>query len=213
MEYECWRMAPEGVSIHTSRVAHTEDTEEALRHQVESAPHAAVLLSHAKVNAICFGCTAAGFVKKGADVEIINSLEDAARTPSTTTATAIKDALTYLGIRSVAIASPYPEFVNDLLGDYLGYAGIRMVSQKGLDTECPSFLSPDNAYKLAAAADSEDAEAILIGCTNLRSLEVIEQLESDAGKPVVTSNSSVMWKLIQLVGEKLNVSGAGVLFK
>lgn len=63
MEYECCRMAPAGVSIHSSRIAHTDDSEESNLHTAEVAPAAAELLAHAKVNAICFGCTGASFVK------------------------------------------------------------------------------------------------------------------------------------------------------
>ncbi len=67
MEYECWRMAPPGVSIHASRIPHTDDSEATLLHMVEKAPAAAEVLGHAKVSAICFGCTGGSFVKPGYD--------------------------------------------------------------------------------------------------------------------------------------------------
>ena len=40
MEYECWRMAPHGVSIHISRIAHTDDSEGSLLHTAQMGPAA-----------------------------------------------------------------------------------------------------------------------------------------------------------------------------
>ncbi len=213
MEYECWRMAPGGSSIHSSRVPHTDDSEATLLHMVEKAPAAAEVLGHAKVSAICFGCTGGSFVKPGYDREIIDAMEKATKIPSTTTSTAINEALKYLGIKSVAIASPYPPWLNDRLAKFLGDSGFTVVSKKGLDVECPAYLPPDNAYRIAAETNCTEADAVLISCTNFRSLEVIEKLEKDLGKPVVSSNTASMWKLLQLSGSKDKVKGAGQLFK
>jgi maleate isomerase len=213
MEYECWRLAPEGVSVHSSRIAHTEDTEEALLHMAEIAPEAAQLLAHAKVQAICFGCTGASFVRTGIDEEVIKNIEAATKTPTTTTSTAIQEALTHLGVQSVAIASPYPETMNELLAQFLRHFGFQVVSQKGLHVECPAFLPPESAYQVASQANCKEADGIVISCTNFRSMEVIERLERDLGKPVISSNTASMWKLLQLAGIQKRIKGAGRLFE
>jgi maleate isomerase len=213
MEYECWRMAPPGASIHASRIPHTDDSEATLLHMVEKAPGAAEVLAHAKVNAICFGCTGGSFVKPGYDQEIIDAIVDATKVPTTTTSTAIIDALKALGVRNVAIASPYPEWLNDRLAKFLEGSGFRVVSKKGLNVECPAFLPPDHAYHVACDANCTEADVILIPCTNFRSLEVIEKLEMDLGKPVISSNTASMWKLLQLAGAKERVKEAGTLFR
>jgi maleate cis-trans isomerase len=136
MEYECWRMAPEGVSIHTSRIAHTADSDEAAVRMAEEAPSAAELLAHAKVNAICFGCTGASFRNPGVDPVIIREINARTKTPTTTTSSAIVDALHHLGVKSVAIASPYAERTNGLLAKHLEFSGFRVVSRIGLNVEC-----------------------------------------------------------------------------
>jgi hypothetical protein len=46
MEYECWQMSPPGVSIHSSRIAHTGDNEEALLRMAAMGPEAARLLEN-----------------------------------------------------------------------------------------------------------------------------------------------------------------------
>jgi maleate isomerase len=211
MEYECWRMAPAGVSIHSSRIAHTADTDEAMLHMCAVGPDAAQLLAHAKVHAICFGCTGASFIKPGIDQEVIKNIEAATKTPTTTTSTAIKEALDHLGVKTVSIASPYPEKVNDLLAKYLQSSGFKVISQKGLNTECPAFLPPEHAYQVAKDVNRKETEAIVISCTNFRSFEVIEKLEKELKKPVISSNTASMWKMLQLAGIKEKVKGGGKL--
>jgi maleate isomerase len=213
MEYEFWRMAPPGISIHSSRIAHTEDTDEAFLHMVQVAPEAAQLLAHAKVKAILFACTAASFVRPGIDQEVIRNIEAATQTPTTTTATAIKEALDQLGVKAVSIASPYPQELNDLLAKYLQSFGFKIVSQKGLNVECPAFLPPSHAYQVAKDVNRKETEAIVISCTNFRSLEVVEQLEKELGKPVISSNTAAMWGLLRLAGIKEKIPGAGKLLK
>ena len=212
MEYECSRIAPAGVSVHTSRIAHTVTSMEARLHMIGVAPEAAELLAHAKVTAICFGCTGASFVKTGIDQEIIEAMEKATRTPCTTTTTAIVEALRYLKVRSVAISSPYHEDQVERMTRFLEYSGFKVVSQKGLGMECPSYLPPDHAYRLALDSNRPEADAVIISCTNFRSLEAIEPLEKELRKPVVSSNTASMWKLLQLAGVKDKIIGAGQLF-
>jgi maleate isomerase len=211
MEYECWRMAPPGVSIHSARIAHTADTDEALLHMVDVAPESAQLLAHAKVQGICFGCTGASFIKPGIDQDVIKNIEKATNIPATTTSTAMKDALFHLGIKSLSIASPYGERINNYLAEFLRSFGFKVISQKGLDVDCPSFLAPDNAYRVVKEVDRKETEAIVISCTNFRSLEVIEKLEQELSKPVISSNTVSMWKLLQLAGIKEKIPGGGKL--
>ena len=211
MEYECWRMAPPGTSLHVSRIFHTDDTEETFLRMLDKAPDVAELLAHAKVDAICFGCTGGSFVKKGYDRELVDAIVTRTKTPTTTTSSAINDALKQLKIKNVAVASPYPEWLNDRLADFLEDSGFKVVARRGLNQEWPIGLGPESAYQVACDADCDEADGILISCTNFRSLEVIDRLEKDLGKPVVSSNTASMWKLLQMVGATDRVSGAGGL--
>ena len=212
MEYECFRMAPAGVSIHTTRIAHTvSGSVEASLHMIGEAPKSAELLAHAKVQAICFGCTGASFVKTGIDQEVIKTMEAATKIPCTTTTTAIVEALGHFKAKSAAIASPYSKASNERMIKFLEYSGIKVVSEKGLNVERPAFLPPDHAYAVAREVNRPDADVVIISCTNFRSLEIIEQLEKDLGKPVISSNTASMWKLLKLAGLKDKIPGAGRL--
>ncbi|MBI3127784.1 MAG: maleate cis-trans isomerase [Candidatus Tectomicrobia bacterium] len=200
MEYECARMAPEGVSVHFTRIHHTNDEEETLLRMIHEVPHLAELLGHARLDAICFGCTGGSFVRPGMDLEITQVIQEKTGIPATTTATALVEAMREMGIAKVAVASPYPQWLNDRLGGFLKDHGIAVVREKGQNVECPAFLPPGNAEALAREVDAPEAEGIFISCTNFRSLEVIDRLERDLGKPVLTSNTTALWHTLRTAG-------------
>ena len=211
MEYECQRLAPEGVSTHFTRIKHTDDEEETLLHMLTEVPDLADLLGHASLDAICFGCTGGSFVRPGMDQEIIEVIKERTGIPATTTSTALVEAMRAMDISRVAIASPYPKWLNERLVAYLEDKGIKTVTEKGLDTECPAFLGPENSMKLAREVDSPEADGIFISCTNFRALEGVEELEQELGKPVLTSNTTAMWHTLLTSGYDVPTSGGGRL--
>ncbi len=213
MEYECQRLTPESVSVHFTRIKHTDDEEETLLHMITEVPHLADLLGHASLDAICFGCTGGSFVRPGMDQEITELIKERTGIPATTTSTALVEAMRAMGVSRVAIASPYPKWLNERLITFLDDKGIKTVAEKGLDTECPAFLGPEHSMALAREVDSPEADGIFISCTNFRALEGVEALEAELGKPVLTSNTTAMWHTLLTSGYDEPVSGGGRLLK
>jgi maleate cis-trans isomerase len=41
-------------------------------------------------------------------------------------------------------------------------------------------------------ADAPDAQALVLSCTDMRAVEVIDRLQRSLGKPVITSNQALM---------------------
>src|SRR5262249_40611546 len=66
-------------------------------------------------------------------------------------------------------------------------------------------------YELGRAADSSDAEAVLISGTGLPTVGIVERLERDLGKPVVTSQVATLWQALRVVGVTEPVLGYGRL--
>lgn len=147
------------------------------------------------------------------DEEIVRRLEGAAGVPATTASTALAEALRTLGVERVAIASPYPEWLNERLSKFLENQGFLVTQRRGLNVECPAFLPPEAAAGLAREVDSPEAEGILISCTNFRTLEVIEELERELGKPVISSNTAAFWHTLRLAGMRSAVPGGGQLLR
>jgi maleate isomerase len=214
MEYECQRLAPEGVSVHFTRITHTNDDEETLLHMIHDVPALAELLAHAKLDAICFGCTGGSFVRPTMDREITDVIEKTTGIPATTTATALVEAMREMKVSRVAIASPYPKWLNERLASFLAGKGIEVVRETGLDVECPAFLPPERSKALAREVDCPEADGVFISCTNFRSLEGIEALEAELGKPVLTSNTTAMWHTLRRAGfHGLSRQGGSLLRK
>jgi maleate cis-trans isomerase len=214
MEYEFQRMAVPGMSVHTMRISHTADTEENLTWMGTQVPAAAKLLAHAKVGVICYGCTAGGFLKgPGYDQQIIRDIEVATGTPGVATAAAVVDALRALGIKRVSVASPYEPWLNEKLQTYLKECGFEVLAIKGFGTQAHSTFTPEQNATLVAEVDRAEAQAIFISCSNFRTLEIIEPLEQKLGKPVVTSNSASVWKMLRVMGDGRRVPGGGRLLR
>lgn len=214
MEYELQRMGGEGASIHSQRIRHNADTEENLAWLSTQAPAAAELLAHAKVNAICYGCTGSGFLKTPeADLRLASELEHAAWIPSVTSSAAIVGALRTLRAKKISVASPYEPWLNEKLRVYLEAAGFEIVAMKGLGTQAHGSITTDTVKALALEVLRPQTEAIFISCSNFRTLDIIEAVEREAGKPVVTSNQASMWAMLRRIGNKRVVPGAGRLFR
>ena len=202
IDEEFWKLAPPGVSVLLTRITVPEEpmsvqvvTNVGETEEIEQASKA---LKITRANAIAYACTSGSFVKgMGWDREIVMRIEKASGTKATTTSTAVIDALRILKIRKVAVAAPYPDDVNKTLTKFLQQNGFEVVAMKGLGLKYGWDIgnTPQSAvYQHAKSADSSEADGILIPCTAFPTLEIIESLEEDLGKPVVSANQATMWK-------------------
>jgi len=208
-------MAPEGVTIHFTRIPQTEDTEEQLAAMINYVPQAAQLLAHARVDAIAFGCTSGSFIKgTGYDREIIKRIEENTGVPATTTTTAVLEALKLMEMRKISVGAPYTDPIMQKLKKLLEDNGFKVIKMKGLGLiKGEGDLPLDVTYKLAREIDSPESDGIFISCTDFKTVEILEILEEDLGKPVVSSNQATMWKLLRLAGLKTKIRGFGTLLR
>jgi len=207
MEPEFWRMAPEGVSVHTSRVRLSEVTPEALRLMASEAARAAEELATADVNVIVYGCTS-GSLLEGVEWEerLRREIRERAGVEAITTAQAVVEALRALGVRRVAVATPYIDEINSRERSFLERSGFSVVRIRGLGIVRNTDIGrqpPWVAYRLAKEVAREagrSADGVFISCTNFRTIEVIELLEAELQLPVVSSNTASMWLALRTLG-------------
>lgn len=213
-EYEFQRVLAPSISVHSMRLRITADDEENFTRMGKEVPGAAKLLAQAKVQAICYGCLAGGFIKgTGHDTEIIREIEEATGLPGVAAAAAVVDALRAINATRISVASPYEPWLNDKLAEYLKAFGVEVVALKGLGTSAHSTFTPEQNAELAAEVDRPASQAVFISCSNFRTLEIIELLENKLGKPVLTSNMCSLWKLLRKIGDRRCLPGAGRLFR
>jgi len=214
MEPELYKMAPEGVSIHFAKMREKEDTVEELRKMAEDVPRAATELADAKVDLIAFGCTTGSLIEGlGYDQELIRKIEELTDIPATTTSTAVVSALKELGVKTICVATPYMEELNAKAKVFLESHNFNVINIKGLGCRGPETadVPARQVYALAKEVFRSNADALFISCTDFRTLDVLDALEHDLKKPVVSSNQATMWMMLRKVGIGESIKGYGTL--
>jgi maleate cis-trans isomerase len=218
MEVDFYRMAPEGVSVHTARLkTEREGTIETLLKMEETAEEAAESLATAKVDVIVFGCTSGSFIKGPEwNKKIIERLESITKIPVVTTAQAMIEALKEMGIQKISLTTPYVEVTNKSLISFLESYDFKVLDLKTfdmLDMFDHAKIEPSEIYCLAKKSDKPEADGIFIACTQLRAIDIIETLEKDIKKPVVTAIQASMWLALKVLKVSMEREGFGKLMR
>ena len=209
-------IGPDEAGVHGTRVAFANPTTpENLRDMAPRLTEAAGLLVPGEpLAAICYGCTSASVVI-GEDA--VAAAIGAARpgVPVVTPIGAAKRGLAALGVRRIAVLTPYlPETTRPVV-EHLEAAGFEVVAVHCLGIEDDRDMARVDGARIVAAAreaDSPEAEAMFVSCTALPALAVVAEIEAALGKPVVTSNQACIWEMRQLAGLTGRVEGFGQLF-
>lgn len=215
-----YRMMPPGVlvletRIHFEPVVTVESTSKLSALLSEAA---SVLAEYKKIDVISFTCTAGSLIRgPGYDKEEIKLMEKASRgVPSTTTTTSSLNAMRFLGWKKIGIAGPYIEEVNQKFKEFYVGEEFDVTTVKGvgiLKMEDLAAAPPAEAYRNAKSAYSPDVDGIFIACTTFRAIDVIERLERDLAKPVITANQATAWECLRLLGINEPIDGYGELLK
>jgi maleate cis-trans isomerase len=236
LDDDCYQLVPPGVTVHVSRhyappFGETSESIHEAHRLYLSGGHieeGAKRLAPIHCDAVGYMCVSCSLVRDpGHDRRMIEVVEKTARCPATTGTTAIITALRTLGIKRVAFASPYDAGRNELFRLVLSAAGIAIVSFQVLEIppavreffesvglyRLRHIRSLEVAYRLGQRADCREAEAIVIGSTNFHTGPMIESLEQDLGKPVITGNQATMWHAMRLAGVQESIAGYGRLLR
>jgi maleate isomerase len=90
--------------------------------------------------------------------------------------------------------------------EVIGLRGLELASG-----EAYVAVEPAAWYRIVREAAVPGADAILVSCTNIRVLDVVERLESDLDCPLVTSNQAAVWHCLRRLDLPDRVPGYGRL--
>jgi len=215
MESEFYRFLSQGCSLHTSRVPFTEVTEEALLRMKDHLIGAAELLKDVEADIIIYGCTSGSFIKgKGYDAELEQKIESTVGIKAITTSSAVLKALDLLHVKSLSVATPYPDEINAAEKRFLEDNGYEVLNITGLGIRSNldnGRQQPEAAFRIAKEAFVREAQAVFISCTNFRTFEVIPLLEQDLGVPVITSNQASLLLCYRALGIREEIPRLGTL--
>jgi maleate cis-trans isomerase len=168
------------------------------------------------LSSVVWACTSGSFVFgwDGATAQV-EALGAVAGVPASSTSFAFVDACARLGVTRVAVGATYPDDVAERFVAFLGVAGIEVLSlsAKGIVTAAEVGTLPREAVlEFAAAADHQDAQAVLLPDTALHTIGLLDALDARVGKPVLTANQVSIWQGLRLAGADAQRPGLGVLF-
>jgi maleate isomerase len=217
VEQEMVRHFPDGVEAHVTRLRMTGDHRMS---QEELLPHvreASGALADAKCDVIAFHCTA-NSMEGGpeGEVHILDALRDGGAKQATTTASAIRRALAALNAKRIALITPYSQATTDHEAAFLAEIGHPTVSAKGhnlpgSDAYCAA--PPQFWRDKTLEARNADADCYFISCANTSAFSVIDELENELDRPVITSNQSVVWDTLTRIGWRDMDGCPGRLFR
>jgi len=216
LEVEARLVEVEGVAYYHARIPNdSEVTVETLTAMEARLPVAAGLLpAHWDFDVIGYGCTSASTLI--GEQRVTEALQTAhPGVPCTTPITAAVAAFEALGIDRIAVVTPYSATVTAPVVEHFGKAGI-------LVTAVGSFLEEEDfavarvteasvAAGVRTMVEAADCDGVFVSCTSLRTFGIIDELETELGIPVVSSNLALNWHLLRICGVRDN-AGPGRLF-
>jgi maleate isomerase len=213
LDRELWRWVPDNVSLYLTRMPFfttpvtVEMANAVSKRGVVRRATRDVLTPEPDV--VTYACASGSFVGGSLGERLlVRTMMDAGAPAACTTSGALVEALGVLGVRNLAIATPYVSAVTDRLVTYLGENGVRTVSSDGLGLLGHIWRVPyATVVEIVRSVDTPEADALFISCTNLPTYDIIEPLEQALGKPVITANQVTMWSSLRAMG--LSAVGGG----
>jgi maleate isomerase len=228
-ESELQAMAPAEVTIHSARVEFDAMAPGGgMDPTIPLAPvrafaeppnvdEAVAQLAAAPVRAIAFGFTSSAYaIGHAGEASMIERLGRRSRgIPVVATCAAAVEALGTFDVERLALIDP-PWF--DLELDGLGAAyfedqGFEVVYHEpcGLPSD-QTKVQPAELYDWARGHVPDTAQAVFIGGNGFRAVGVIESLERELRRPVLTANQVLLWAALQAAQASVAVNGYGRLF-
>ena len=210
LEPDMAMLRPDGVSIHTARAGGYDldavpDSDQMRKFAAAGLDDVLESLCAARPDVILYGCTSATLsMGPDYDREFCARIEARAGVPAVTAAGALVEALDALDARTIGFCSPYTEELNREAAAFLGACGCQVIASAYVGSDLGNYgqsgLTPPDVLALGRRAHHERAQAIVLSCTDMRAVEVIEELEAECGVPVVTSNQAMMFAAIRRLG-------------
>ena len=222
LEQDMQMLCPVGIALLVTRMAGYEqdavpDAEQMAAFGAADIEEPLRLLMGSRPDVVLYGCTSATLTHGPAfDRGLADRIRTLGGVATVTAAGSLIHALKSLGVQRIGFASPYVKKINRDAISFLADSGFETVSQAEvaeiLDNTGQGAMTPEQVFELGVQADSKAAEALVLSCTDMRSVEVIAELEAKLNKPVVTSNQAMMFQAMGFLGFDDRIEGFGRLF-
>jgi len=97
---------------------------------------------------------------------------------------------------------------------HLETCGIEVVNSGHLaDVRNIYEETSERAYAIARQVDRPNADLIFLSGVGMPTLDALQSLEDDTGKPVVSAASAMMWHALRTAGVRCSIKGYGKLLE
>lgn len=221
VEPEMMRLAPPGVSVHFTRMFAEGKTgshagmDERIRMQIAHLEENVKLLALVKPDVIVMAHAGMSYAMgKDGEAELVERLSKSSGIPFLTAFGSVVRALKHLGVQRVALGTPYDKATTAKGKALLEAHGFAVVSHATLENVANIYdESPERAYRLGRRIDDPQAQAVFFSGLGLPTLPILEMLEQDLGKPVLSGASAIMWDALRTAGVGAAVPGYGKLLR
>jgi maleate isomerase len=207
----------DGVAQFVSRIRNTMDVSVeslgAMGHSItETADR---ILDTSDLDVLAYGCTSATAVL---GEQKVHELLRAARPHVATTSPLIaaRAALGALTAKRVAVLTPYPREVNQMVWSYFDGVGIEIPAFASFNEPNDPVVAAIDANSMRAAIrtmlDAHEVDAVFVSCTSLRAAVLVPAFEEEFGVPVTSSNHALAWHCLRLAGVNETRPQHGQLF-
>lgn len=218
-EPEVIHLAPPGVSVHFTRmVAHgvtgSLDGQEERNHtQLAHLDENIALLAMVKPDVIVMAHTATSYtLGLAGERALVERIERETGIRFITAFGSVVTALRHLGISRIAAGTPYSESSTRQCKANLEANGFDVVSIGRLEGVSNIYdETPERAYRLGRQVDVAAAQAVFLSGVGMPTIQTLQVLEQDLGKPVLSSASAMMWNALRIAGVNAPVAGFGSL--
>jgi maleate isomerase len=217
IEPEWWSALPGGVALYATRILAQGDLTPAAIHAMEGNIDRAVgELAATGIDVIAYCDMVTTFIMEpGWNEAKVAEIEAKTGTPVVSAWTALREALAHLGVSRFALGTPYPAAIHALAPPFFAERGYQVMKDATLDIvkmrDVPK-ISADTLTRFVATLDHSDAQAIVLLATDLPSFSVLADLERLSGRPVLTSNQTLLWSALRAIKADARIASLGRLF-
>lgn len=210
-------LLPKNITVHAARLKRstTDLTLETLSEMERSMEDAVSLLGMIDIDVMVFGCTSGSlFLGRGWDEKIIERMKKQTRARVTTTATSVIEALKSLALKEIGVITPYIEEINAKERAFLESHGFVVDFIDGfhlLDSVKIREVTGRQIVDFVEQLSPKGIGGLFISCTNLKTFEIIDEIEKKYDIPVVTSNQASLWNVLRIAGIREKFEGLGQL--
>lgn len=216
------RARPEDTfSFHSARLRMEDVTPEGLRAMNQETERATTELADLRPQVVATACLVAIMAQgpgshRVAEAEIASILErEHATAPVISSAGALVDALHAFGAHRIGIVAPYLEELTRLVVAYIEDAGIEVADAISLevpDNRAVAALDPHDLEQHWRRLDLRGCDALVLSaCVQMRSLDVLEEVERRSELPTVSAATATTWAILRALDLEPIAPGAGAL--